>query len=240
MSNILKCTALDRSFGSLKAIDNINLDIEEGKIVGLLGPNGAGKTTLLKMMNGLLQPDNGEIRICEMKPGVRTKRLVSYLPDRMYFADWMKVGDIVELFEDFYTDFNKTKSTEMCRVLGLDSNQIIKTLSKGTKEKMQLMLVMSREARLYLLDEPIGGVDPATRDFILKTIITNYAEHSSVLISTHLISDVEQILDEVIFLQKGRIILQDTVDNIREKNKMSVDALFRDMFKFEETTGGEM
>ncbi|MDO4938416.1 MAG: ABC transporter ATP-binding protein [Lachnospiraceae bacterium] len=239
MSELLRCSALSRSFGSLKALDNINLKIEAGKIVGLLGPNGAGKTTLLKMMNGLLQPDSGEIRICEMKPGVETKKIVSYLPDKMYFADWMRVRDIKELFADFYTDFDKSKSTEMCRVLGLDDGQLIRTLSKGTKEKMQLMLVMSRNARLYLLDEPIGGVDPATRDFILKTIITNYAENSSVLISTHLISDVEQVLDEVVFLQDGRITLQDTVDNIREKNGESVDSLFRTMFKFENKTGGE-
>lgn len=231
MSELLKCSALTRSFGDVKALDHIDLTVGSGKIVGLLGPNGAGKTTLIKMANGLIQPDSGEILICGQKPGVETKKLVSYLPDRMYFADWMKVGDITELFADFYEDFDRTRSKEMCRVLGLKDNQLIRTLSKGTCEKMQLMLVMSRKARLYLLDEPIGGVDPVTREFILKTIISNFGEDSSVVISTHLITDVEQVLDEAIFINDGNVILHESTDDIREKQGMGVDELFRVMFK---------
>lgn len=237
MSELLKCSELTRSFGEVKALDHIDLAIESGRIVGLLGPNGAGKTTLIKMANDLLQPDSGEILICGQKPGVETKKMVSYLPDRMYFAEWMKVGDIIELFADFYEDFDRTRSKEMCRVLGLKDNQLIRTLSKGTCEKMQLMLVMSRRAKLYLLDEPIGGVDPVTREFILKTIISNFGEDSSVVISTHLITDVEQVLDEAVFISDGKVILHESTDDIREKQGMGVDELFRETFK-KATKGG--
>ena len=231
MSELLKCSALTRSFGEVKALDHIDLTIMPGRIVGLLGPNGAGKTTLIKMANGLLQPDFGEILICGQKPGVETKKMVSYLPDRMYFADWMKVGDITELFDDFYEDFDHTRSREMCTVLGLNENQLIRTLSKGTCEKMQLMLAMSRNAKLYLLDEPIGGVDPVTREFILKTIISNFGEDSTVVISTHLITDVEKVLDEAVFINNGKVILHESTDDIREKQGMGVDELFRETFK---------
>ena len=239
MSEILKCTALCRSFGKRKALDSVTLTIESGKIAGLLGPNGAGKTTLIKLANGLLQPDSGEITICGMHPGLETKKIVSYLPDCMFFADWMKVGDIIGLFRDFYADFDPEKSREMCRMLGLNDSQRIKTLSKGTREKMQIMLVMSRKAKLYLLDEPIGGVDPAAREFILKTIISNYNEEGAVILSTHLIQDVEQVLDEAVFIQNGRIVLHENVDDIRETYGTGVDALFREKFRAENRTGGE-
>lgn len=238
MSELLKCNVLCKNFGSVKALDNIDLTIESGKIVGLLGPNGSGKTTLMKMANGLLQPTSGEILICGQKPGVETKKVISYLPDCLFYADWMNVGDIVELFSDFYLDFDVNKAKDMCETLGLKLSHPINTLSKGTKEKMQIMLVMSRNAKLYLLDEPIGGVDPAAREFILKTIISNYAEESSVLISTHLITDVEQVLDEAVFIQDGKIILHDNVDSIRDDNNMSVDDLFRKMYRME-NAGGE-
>lgn len=240
MGELLKCNSLCKSFGRTKVLEDINITIETGKIIGLLGPNGAGKTTLIKIANGLLQPTSGELRILGSKPGVETKKNVSYLPDRMYFADWMTVGDVIEMFADFYADFDRNKSDDMCKKLELKKNQMIKTLSKGTQEKMQLMLVMSRNAKLYLLDEPIGGVDPAARDFILKTIVTNYSSDASVIISTHLISDVEAILDEAIFIKDGKMILHESVDSIREERGMSVDALFRDMFRISLKTGGEM
>lgn len=231
MSELMKCNALSKSFGSVKALDDVNLTIESGKIIGLLGPNGAGKTTLLKTANGLLKQDSGEILICGSKPGPETKKVVSFLPDHMYFADWMKIGDIMDIFDDFYDDFDSGKAMEMCAMLGLKKEQKIKSLSKGNKEKMQLMLVMSRKAKLFLLDEPIGGVDPAAREFILKTIITNFTEDSSVMISTHLILDVESVLDEAIFIKEGHIILHESVDDIREQSGMNVDALFREKFR---------
>ena len=239
MSVLLECRELSKSFGSKKVLDHVNFTIDAGKITGLLGPNGAGKTTLLKLANGLLQPDEGKVLICDKEPGVETKAAVSYLPDRMYMADWMKVGDIVDMFDDFYSDFNKGKALEMCRTLHIEEEQKIKNLSKGNQEKMQLMLVMSRKAKLYLLDEPIGGVDPAAREFILKTIIGNYNEEGSVLISTHLIGDVEQVLDDVIFLNEGRVILKDSVDSIRETTGNSVDSLFREKYRISNTDGGE-
>ena len=194
---LVKCTGLCRSFEAVQALRGVDLSLTSGKIVGLLGPNGSGKTTLIKILNGLLQPTAGEARVAGLLPGVETKAITSYLPDRGYFPDWMRVGDMIDMFSDFYADFDRTKAEEMCRVLGLEAGRRIKTLSKGTREKMQLMLVMSRRARLYLLDEPIAGVDPAAREFILRTILTNYNENGTVLISTHLILDVEQVLDEV-------------------------------------------
>ena len=231
MNELVKCTALCRNFESVHALDKVDLSLESGRIVGLLGPNGSGKTTLIKILNGLLQPTSGEVRIAGNLPGVETKKIVSYLPDRGYFPDWMRVGDMTDLFADFYADFDRAKSAEMCRVLGLQPQMSIKTLSKGTREKLQLMLVMSRAAKLYLLDEPIAGVDPAAREFILRTILTNYSEDGTVLISTHLILDVEQVLDDAVFLQQGRIVLHESVDSIRERTNGSVDQLFRDMFR---------
>ena len=231
MNELVRCTALCRNFETVRALDGVNLSLPSGRIVGLLGPNGSGKTTLIKILNGLLQPTSGEVRIAGSAPGVETKKLVSYLPDRGYFPDWMRVGDMIELFADFYADFDRAKADEMCRVLGLDQKLAIKTLSKGTREKMQLMLVMSRAAKLYLLDEPIAGVDPAAREFILRTILTNYSEDGTVLISTHLILDVEQVLDEAVFLRQGQLVLHESVDSIRERTGGSVDQLFRDMFR---------
>ena len=228
---LVKCSNLSRSFGEVRALDNVNLSLPGGRIVGLLGPNGSGKTTLIKILNGLLQPTAGEVRIAGNAPGVETKKIVSYLPDRGYFPEWMRVGDMIELFADFYADFDRVKAAEMCRVLGLDEKLPIKTLSKGTREKMQLMLVMSRAAKLYLLDEPIAGVDPAAREFIMRTILTNYSEDGTVLISTHLILDVEQVLDEAVFLRQGELVLHESVDSIRERTGGSVDQLFRDMFR---------
>ena len=231
MNELVRCTNLSRSFGEVRALYNVNLSLPGGRIVGLLGPNGSGKTTLIKILNGLLQPTAGEVRIAGNAPGVETKKIVSYLPDRGYFPEWMRVGDMIELFADFYADFDRVKAAEMCRVLGLDEKLPIKTLSKGTREKMQLMLVMSRAAKLYLLDEPIAGVDPAAREFIMRTILTNYSEDGTVLISTHLILDVEQVLDEAVFLRQGELVLHESVDSIRERTGGSVDQLFRDMFR---------
>lgn len=228
---ILECKSLSMSYGSKKALDNIDLKIEPGRVIGLLGPNGSGKTTLIKLANGLLTPTSGEILINGEKPGVNSKRRVSYLSDKRYLAPWMSVKQLMDFFGDFYEDFNREKAMEMLERLGLDEKQKIKQMSKGTVEKVQLILVMSREADLYLLDEPIGGVDPATRDYILDTIIKNYNPTASVIISTHLISDVEQILDDVIFINSGHIELMATVDDIREQHNTSVDGYFREVFK---------
>ena len=231
MNELVKCTNLSRRFGEVRALDGVDLSLPSGRIIGLLGPNGSGKTTLIKILNGLLQPTSGEVRIAGNVPGVETKKIVSYLPDRGYFPEWMRVGDMIDLFADFYADFDRAKANEMCRALGLDVKLPIKTLSKGTREKMQLMLVMSRAAKLYLLDEPIAGVDPAAREFIMRTILTNYSEDGTVLISTHLILDVEQVLDEAVFLRQGQVVLHESVDSIRERTGGSVDQLFRDMFR---------
>ena len=228
---LVKVTGLTKYYGPKKALDEVNLTIEPGKIIGLLGPNGSGKTTLIKILNGLLQADAGDVLINGNKPGVITKNEVSYLPDRPYFGDWMRVRDVLNLFSDFYFDFNRDHADGMCKALGIDTNAKIKTLSKGMKEKVQLILVMSRAAKLYLLDEPIAGVDPAARDLILDMILTNYHPESTVIISTHLIGDIERVLDEVIFLQNGKIVLHDTTDAIREREGKSVDMLFREMFR---------
>ena len=230
-SELVTCKDLWLSYGTVTALSGVNLILAAGRIVGLLGPNGSGKTTLIKLLNGLIQPTSGTVTIQGLTPGPKTKAQVSYLPDRPYFADWMKVGDMLDFFEDFYLDFRRDKAEEMCGRLGLKKNVRIRTLSKGTLEKLQLVLVMSRRSQLYLLDEPIAGVDPAARDFILRTILTNYNEDGTVLLSTHLISDVEQVLDEVVFLQEGHVILHDNVDAIREREGKSVDALFREKFR---------
>jgi ABC-type multidrug transport system, ATPase component len=231
MNAILECKALTKQFGNLKALNSIDLTLERGRIIGLLGPNGSGKTTLIKLLNGLLVPTNGDILVGGNNPGPQTKKVVSYLPERTYLPDWMKVSEAIEFFEEFYEDFDKNRAYDMLDRLKLNPDLKLKTLSKGTKEKVQLILVMSRKADLYCLDEPIGGVDPAARDYILNTIISNYNENATVLISTHLISDIEQILDEVVFIKDGNITLQSTVDDIRSKEGKSVDALFREVFK---------
>lgn len=228
---ILECRGLTKSFGGIRALDNVELALQPGRIVGLLGPNGSGKTTLIKLANGLLTPTSGQILIDGQAPGVESKKIVSYLPERSCLGDWMKVSDLLDFFSDFYADFRRDTAQEMLSRLSIDPRQTFGHLSKGTREKVQLIMVMSRQAKLYLLDEPIGGVDPATRDYILHTIISNYNEDATVLISTHLIADVEQVLDEVIFLQNGRILLQSAVDDIRENQGKSIDALFREVFK---------
>mgnify|MGYP001069438461 CR=1 FL=1 len=231
MNTILECKNLSKSFGSTKALDGINLTIEKGRIVGLLGPNGSGKTTFIKICNELLTPTSGEVRIKGFNPGVETKKIVSYLPEKTYLNDWMKVSQIIRLFQDFYADFIPEKAYDMLKRLNIDPNSRLKTLSKGTKEKVQLILVMSRDAQLYLLDEPIGGVDPAARDYILDTIISNYNENAAVILSTHLIADIEKVLDDIIFLKEGQIVLNKTVDEVRDESGKSVDALFREVFK---------
>lgn len=228
---ILECKNLTKRFGATAALQDVSLEIAPGRIIGLLGPNGSGKTTLLKLANGLLTPDGGTLAIDGMAPGVETKKIVSYLPEKSYLAGWMNVRQLLGYFSDFYADFQSQRALEMLARLGIDPNQRIKTMSKGTQEKVQLILVMSRAAKLYLLDEPIGGVDPATRDYILNTIISNYDPAASVIISTHLIADVEQILDEVIFIHRGKVVLQSSVDAIRQEKGCSVDALFREEFK---------
>ena len=229
--NILECRNLVKSYGNKLALEGIDLSMKRGRIVGLLGPNGSGKSTLIKLANGLLTPTSGELLINGNKPGIETKKIVSYLPERTYLADWMKVSDIINFFKDFYEDFNVEKAYDMLSKLNINANDKLKTMSKGTKEKVQLILVMSREAELYFLDEPIAGVDPAARDYILNTIISNYNENATVVISTHLISEIEQILDDVIFISYGKIYLSKSVDEIREEEGKSVDALFREVFR---------
>lgn len=231
MSAILECKSLTKKYGAKIALNQVTLSVERGKIVGLLGPNGSGKTTLIKLMNGLLVPSGGEILINGKKPGVETKMAVAYLPERTYLNDWMKVSEIIAFFQDFYKDFDKERAYEMLQRLNINPQDKLKTMSKGTKEKVQLILVMSRQAELYVLDEPIGGVDPAARDFILQTIINNYNENAAVVISTHLVADIENILDEVIFIEKGSIRMQKPVEEIRLQEGKAVDTLFREVFK---------
>ena len=228
---ILECVNLSKRFGRTQALEDVNLALEPGRVVGLLGPNGSGKTTLIKLVNGLLTPSSGEVLIDGKAPGKESKALVSYLPDRDYLPEWMNAAQLMDLYQDFYADFDRERAAEMLVRLGLDEKQKVKTMSKGTREKVQLILVMSRRAKLYLLDEPIGGVDPATRDYILDTIIRNYNPEAAVVISTHLIADVEQVLDEVIFIQNGHVLLQSSVDSIREEQGKSVDQYFREVFK---------
>ena len=231
MESIVEFKDVYKGYGKKQVLNGINLNIPKGKIVGLLGPNGSGKSTMIKLMNGLLSKDSGIILINGLKPSKETKKIVSYLPERTYLNDWRKVKDILEFFKDFYSDFDMEKAEEMLKSLNIDKNEKLKTMSKGTKEKVQLILVMSRKAELYILDEPIGGVDPAARSYILKTIMTNYLEDSTLLIATHLISEIENICDEVIFISNGNIVLQGNVDEIREEKGKSIDALFREEFK---------
>ena len=231
MNELLTCTGLTKQYGSKAALDNLNLTLPRGRIIGLLGPNGSGKTTLIKLINGLLAPTAGQLYINGNEPGPDTKKVVSYLPERTYFNSWMKVNDILDFFCDFYADFRRNRAEDMLQRLGIDPTARLSTMSKGTKEKVQLIMVMSRDADLYCLDEPIGGVDPAARDYILQTIISNYNENASVLISTHLISDIENVLDDVIFIQNGHIRLHTSVDALREQEGKSVDTLFREVFR---------
>lgn len=231
MAPILECSNLSKRFGSVAALSGVNLTIQPGRIVGLLGPNGSGKTTLIKLINGLLTPSEGELRILGEAPGILSHNLVSYLPERTSIPLWMSVDQLLDFYTDFYPDFDRAVAVGMLENLGIRGSQKIKEQSKGTREKVQLTMVMSRKAKLYLLDEPIGGVDPAARDYILNTIISNYNPEASVIISTHLIADVEQVLDEVIFIRQGTILLQSTVDEIREEKGKSVDVLFREVFK---------
>ncbi len=229
--SILECRALSKSYGAKAALSGVDLTIEPGRIVGLLGPNGSGKTTLIKLANGLLTPTSGEILIDGRKPSRATKAIVSYLPDRSTLPGWMSIAQALDYYGDFYADFRRGVAEQMLMNLGLDRTQKIKTLSKGMREKTQLILTMSREAKLYLLDEPIGGVDPATRDYILRTIISNYSADAAVIISTHLIADVEQVLDEVVFLREGQVMLHESVEQIRDEKGKSVDELFREVFR---------
>ena len=228
---VLECKGLTKRFGRTAALDEVSLTVEPGRIVGLLGPNGSGKTTLIKLANGLLTPDGGYIAVCGTAPGRESHSLVSYLPERTAIPAWMTARQLLDFYGDFYQDFRREAAEEMLDHLGIQPRQAVKQMSKGTREKVQLIMVMSRAAKLYLLDEPIGGVDPATRDYILSTIIGNYNPEAAVVLSTHLIADVEKVLDEVIFISQGRVMFQSTVDDIREEKGMSVDALFREVFK---------
>ncbi|MBQ6625719.1 MAG: ABC transporter ATP-binding protein [Ruminococcus sp.] len=232
MSELLRCENLTKKYANTTALKGINLTLESGKIVGLLGPNGSGKTTLIKLINGLLTPTEGKVLVNGNAPGVKTKAEVAYLPDNSYLNSWMTVKQIVDYFVDFYADFREELAYEMLKRLGINPEMKLKTLSKGNKEKVCLILVMSRNAKLYVLDEPIAGVDPAARDYVISTIINNYNQDATVLISTHLISDIEQILDEAIFIQNGEILLHKTIDDIREEHNKSVDELFREVFKW--------
>ncbi len=227
----IELQGLTKEFGSITALDSVSLQLEKGQIVGLLGPNGSGKTTLIKILNGLLTPTAGKALINGMEPGVETKKVVAYLPDRNALPDYMTTTQLMDLYKDFFADFNREKAETMISDLGIDMKQQMKKMSKGTREKLQLCLVMAREAQVYLLDEPIGGVDPATRDYILRTIITNYNEDAVVVISTHLIADIESVLDDVIFLKEGRVVLHRPADEIREEKGESVDQLFREVFR---------
>lgn len=232
MNPILECYGLTKSYNKMyNALNNLNLTLDRGQIVGLLGPNGSGKTTFIKLINDVLVPTGGEIRIGGMTPGVETKKIVSYLPERTYLDETMKVKEVITYFSDFYDNFSAERAHQMLEDLQIDTDARLKTLSKGTKEKVQLILVMSRDADLYILDEPIGGVDPAARDYILSTILNNYNENAAILISTHLIQDIENILDRVLFIKQGQLVLNATVDEIRTEQGKSVDALFREVFR---------
>ncbi len=229
--NRLTCTGLTKQYGRTMALDHIDLELAHGRIVGLLGPNGSGKTTLIKLANRLLVPTEGEIRIDGELPGPYTKGLLSYLPDKDCLPQWMRCEQLLSLYTDFYADFDRARAADMLQQLQIDGRMPLKRMSKGTREKVQLILTMSRRAKLYLLDEPIAGVDPAARDYILKTIIGNCAEDSLVLISTHLIADVEPVLDEAVFIRQGHILLHKTADEIRRETGMSVDGYFREVFR---------
>lgn len=231
MNTLVNCSNVVKTYSGKYALCGINLNLERGKIIGLLGPNGSGKTTLIKLLSGILTPTSGSLQIDGKEIGIETKKIVSYLPERTYLNDWMTVEQIIRFFRDFYADFQAEKAYDMLARLNINPKDRLKTMSKGTKEKVQLILVMSRQAELYLLDEPIGGVDPAARDYILNTIITNYNENATIIISTHLIYDIERILDEVIFISQGQIRLAASVDDIRENQGKSIDEMFREVFR---------
>jgi len=228
---ILECSGLTKIYGRKRALNGVDISIEPGRIVGLLGPNGSGKSTLIKLCNGLLTPSAGTVSINGFAPGIKTKAIVSYLPDIAYLNDWMRVSDLLDFFADFYTDFSRTKAQEMLESLNIEQRDTLKSLSKGNKEKVQLILVMARSALLYLLDEPIGGVDPAARDYILSTIIKNRNPEASVIVSTHLISDIEQVIDDIIFLKEGQVVLTEPAEELRKRCGTSVDMYFREVFK---------
>ena len=228
---LLQLQHVSKQYKKQPAIDDITIRFSSGKIIGLLGPNGSGKTTLMKLINGLLHPNSGEIVIDGYRPSKDTKKIISYLPDTSYLRDNIRIEEAITFFDDFYEDFSRQKAKKLLADLQLDPKEYLKNLSKGNKEKVQLILVMSRKAKLYLLDEPIGGVDPSTRETILRTIINNYCEDASVIISTHLISEVEPVLDEVVFLDKGKVILQGSTDDLRAEHGKSTDALFRDTYR---------
>ncbi|MFR6290152.1 MAG: ABC transporter ATP-binding protein [Peptococcaceae bacterium] len=231
MTALIQFEHVTKKYGKKEALNDISFTIEPGKIYGLLGPNGSGKSTTIKIINDLLQPTSGNVLVNGAAPGVESKKIISYLPDRNYLSDWMRVEDTFKLFGDFYEDFDRQRAEEMLKSLNIDEKARLKTLSKGTLEKVQLILIMARRAKLYILDEPIAGVDPAARDYILQTILNNYGEDSSILISTHLITDIEKILDEVLFIQNGKLVLQGAVDDIRAEHGKSIDGLFREVFK---------
>ncbi len=229
--NLIEIKNLNKCYGKKQALNNIDLTIESGKIYGLLGPNGSGKTTLIKIINDLLTPTSGEVLVKGEKPGVESKKIISYLPERTYLNMNFKVKELLDYFEDFYENFDRKKAQTLLKKLNISEEDKLKTMSKGTKEKVQLILVMSRKADLYILDEPIGGVDPASRDYILETIISNFDEKSSMIISTHLIQDIETILDNVIFINQGKITLNDSADNIRNEKGKTIDQVFREDFR---------
>ena len=229
--SLVELKNVTKTFGRITALNDVNIKFEKGKIYGLLGPNGSGKSTMIKVINDLLQPTSGEVFVESKTPGIESKKVISYLPERTYLNMDMKVNEILAYFEDFYEDFDKEKALELLKRLNIEPNNKLKTMSKGTKEKVQLILVMSRKADLYILDEPIGGVDPASRDYILETILNNFNEGSSIIICTHLIADIEKILDDVIFINKGKIVLNSSAEDIREKKKTTIDLLFREEFK---------
>lgn len=228
---VLECKKLCKSYSSKRALENVDLQLGSGRILGLLGPNGSGKTTLIKLAEGLLQPTSGEILIDGEKPGAVSKSKIAYLPDREYLPDYMTVEQLLKFYGDFFKDFDSVRAEDMLKSLGINTSQRMKKMSKGTKEKVQLILTMSRDAQIYILDEPIAGVDPAARDYILKTIISNYCPDSLVIICTHLIADIESVLDEVVFLKDGRVVLHGDADTIREQKGMNIDELFREVFK---------
>ena len=228
---LLEVSHITKSYGNNKVLDDVTFSIPKGKIVGLLGPNGSGKTTLIKLINDLLKEDSGTIKVNGLDLGVETKKIISYLPDKNYLNNNMTVLELLNYFKDFYENFRIDKAKELIGKLDLDLNQKLKTMSKGTKEKVQLILVMSRKAKLYILDEPIGGIDPAARDYIINTILTNFSDDASLLISTHLISDLEKVLDEVIFLKNGKVVRSGSTDEIRKETKLSINDLFREEFK---------
>ena len=231
MDNILEIKHLSKDYGNKVALNDVNISIRKGKIVGLLGPNGSGKSTMIKLINGLLQPSDGEILINGMHPSIETKAVVAYLPERTYLSEWMKVEELINFFDDFYVDFDRAKALEMVEALKIDRKSKIKSMSKGTKEKVQLILVMSRKASIYILDEPIGGVDPAAREYILNTIIKNYSEDSSIVLATHFIQEIESLCDDIIFLNNGKVVLEGNVDDIKAEKGKSIDALFREVFR---------